>query len=103
MSATITYLTNFQNKVFKLLPMREDYDNGADNHLDEYLDSLCLNYSGALVCYPLFSSTKELVEVQSNLSFLKNTSDIDFAKWRRTVLKSVRLIDNAIKKIPREA
>lgn len=103
MDAINTYLANLQNKVFKLLPMREDRDNGAENYLDKYLESLCLNYNGAFVCYPPFSGSRELVEVQGNLAYLKDHLNIEFPKWRKTVLRSVRLIDNAIKKVGEDA
>lgn len=87
-----TYLSSLRNKVFKLLPMREAYDKGEDNHLYEYLGNLCSNFSGAFDCYPELANSKEIVEVYSNLMFLKNDEDIVFSKWRSIILRSTRLI-----------
>ena len=96
MDTIVTYLTTLQNKVFKLLPMREAYDNGDDNHLYEYLDNLQSNFSGAFVCYPELSQNGMLVDVQNNIAFLKNGENICFKKWRATVLRSTRLIHSVI-------
>jgi hypothetical protein len=76
--------------------MREERDRGVDNHLCEYLDNLYINYSGAFDCYPKLAEITEIVEVRSNIAFLKNSLDIDFKIWRSTVLRSVRLIHSAI-------
>ena len=87
-----TYLSSLRNKVFKLLPMREAYDRGEDNHLDEYLENLCSNFSGAFDCYPELAYIREVVEVYNNVAFLKNNKDVEFAKWRSFILRSTRLI-----------
>ena len=73
-----TYLSSLRNKVFKLLPMREAYDRGEDNHLDEYLENLCSNFSGAFDCYPELADIREVVEVYNNVAFLKNNKDVEF-------------------------
>ena len=96
MDTIVTYLTNLQNKVFKLLPMREAYDRGEDNHLYEYLDNLQSSCKGAFVCYPALSENGKLVEVQNNIAFLKNCENISFKKWRATVLRSTRLIHSVL-------
>ena len=96
MDTIVTYLTSLQNKVFKLLPMREAYDGGEDNHLYEYLDNLQSNYKGAFICYPEFGEKKNLVEIQNNIAFLQSDRNVSFKKWRATVLRSTRLIGMVI-------
>lgn len=96
MSTVFTYLTGLQNKVFKLLPMREAHDRGDENHLYEYLDNLQSNYKGAFLCYPELSKNIALVEVQNNIAFLNGNRDIDFKKWRSIVLRSTRLLNSII-------
>lgn len=91
-----TYLTGLQNKVFKLLPMRESYDMGNDNHLEEYLVNLCANCDGAFACHPSLALMREIVEVRNNIEFLKNNIDLDFKKWRAIVLRSTRLVHNVL-------
>lgn len=92
-----TYLTSLRNKVFKLLPMREAYDSGEENHLDEYLENLYANYAGSFACYPGLAEVREIVEVYNNLAFLK-TGEVEFVKWRSIVLRSTRLIQSAVLK-----
>lgn len=93
-----TYLSSLRNKVFKLLPMREAHDSGENNHLDEYLENLCSNFSGAFECYPSLAQTREIVEVYNNVAFLKGHQDVAFAKWRSVVLRSTRLVQTAASK-----
>lgn len=96
MKVTETYLTSLQGKIFKLLPMREAYDQGVDNHLDEYIGNLCTNFDGACDCHPEFSSYREMAEIQSNLWSLKANLSMDFAKWRSTILRSTRLVQTVL-------
>ena len=98
METVITYLTNLQNKVFKLLPMREAFDLGEENHLYEYLDNLQSNCAGAFICFPELRENGMLVEVQNNIAFLRSESDISFKKWRAVVLRSTRLIHSVLDK-----
>lgn len=93
-----TYLSSLRNKVFKLLPMREAYDNGENNHISEYLENLCANFAGAFDSYPELASAGEVVEVYNNVMFLKGNVDVDFKKWRSLVLRSTRLIQMAAAK-----
>ena len=96
METIVTYLTTLQGKMFKLLPMRESYDKGIDNHLYEYLSNLYDNCAGAFLCFPELSEKSMLIEVQNNIAFLKNTDDIKFSKWRSIVLRSTRLIHTVL-------
>lgn len=97
-----TYLSSLQNKVFKLLPMRESYDAGENNHLDEYLVNLCANCEGAFACHPALTSIREIVEVRNNVEFLKNNIDLDFKKWRAIILRSTRLVHNVSARYTKE-
>lgn len=96
METIVTYLTSLQNKVFKLLPMREAYDSGEDNHLYDYLDNLQSNYKGVFLSFPELTKNEKLVEVQNNISFFIGSEDIEFKKWRATVLRSTRLIHSVL-------
>ena len=96
MKTIVTYLTDLQKKVFKLLPMREAYDCGENNHLYEYLDNLQSNFKGAFICYPELRKKRMLIEVQNNIAFLRNEKDVDFKQWRSTVLRSTRLIQSVL-------
>lgn len=94
----IVYLTMLQNKVFKLLPMREAYDLGEDNHVYEFLENLLNNIPGAVMYYPALKSEGVIVEVQGNLVFLRDKG-VPFNKWRSVVLRTTRLIHSLIDKL----
>ena len=96
MEAIYTFLNALQNRIFKLLPMREAYDKGEDNCLNEYIDNLYLNIVGAFVTFGELSSHKAIVEVCNNIAFLKDNIDIPLKKWRSIVLHSVNLLSNLI-------
>lgn len=97
MDTIIAYLTRLQNQVFKLLPMREAYDLGEDNHLYEYVDNLYSNYRGAFTCFPELRENEALIEAQNNIAFLKNAEEgVTFEKWRSMVLRSTRLIHSVL-------
>lgn len=91
MDMLTTYFSTLPNKIFKLLPMRENEESGTDNHLSEYLDNLCANFAGAFDCYPELSDIAELVEVRNNIVFLRGNQDVEFKRWRSIVLRSTRL------------
>lgn len=101
MEAVVTYLTSLQNKIFKILPMRESYDQGVDNHLYEYIDNLADNCAGALALYPELKETKTFLEVQANIAYIK-TENVEFKKWRSIVLRSTRLIHSLIESLSSE-
>ena len=96
MTVTETYLTSLQKRVFKLLPMREDSDNGMENHLRDYIDNLCANLDGAFECYRELSRIQEVAEVQSNLYLMRANISLDFPKWRSMVLRSTRLLQTVL-------
>jgi len=87
------FLSDFTGKVFKLLPMREEYDNNAENYLYDYLDGLISNLNGAFVCYPELSEERALVEVKNNLAYL-STEYVPYKKWRSVIFHSTSLISH---------
>ena len=97
MKPTLTFLLDIQSKVFKLLPMREAYDLGFENHIYDFVDNVWSMCNGAIASYPQLSEESALIEVQSNLAFLRDSKP-DFNKWRSTVLRSTRLIHALVEK-----
>ena len=99
------YLESLRGKIFKLLPMREARDEGAENHLFEYLDNLCSNCAGYCERHAQDDVCAEFIEAYCNIIYLKKSvsdsaEEIDFKKWRSIVLRSTRLIQTAIDKCP---
>lgn len=102
MDSLKTYLSNLQNKIFKLLPMKEAHNAGENIHLSEYLINLCSNFDGAFAFYPELSEVREIVEVRNNVEFLKNEIDLDFKRWRAIVLRSTRLVHDTLERYMKE-
>ena len=96
------YLTILQGKIFKLLPMKESYEDGIDNHFANYVENLYINSAGFMERYPELSEDKDFVEACNNIAFLKNNVGVDIKTWRSIVLRSVRLIGSTLKKIDEE-
>ena len=90
-SSISVYLTSLQNRVFKLLPMKEGFDQGTDNHIFDYVDNILSSCKGAMVIFPQLSRDNMFIEIQNNLSFLQ-TKDVPFSKWRATVLRTTRFV-----------
>ena len=91
------YIIHLRDKVFKLLPMREDYDNGEDNHVFDYLDNLISNIEGGLLRFPSLSSNANFIEACNYLVYLRSNNRVSFKKWRSIVLRSTRLINSVLK------
>lgn len=77
------YLESLRGKVFKLLPMREARDEGADNHLFDYLDNLCSNCAGYCERHKAEEISSEFAEAYCNILYLKKSvsnekEEIDF-------------------------
>lgn len=103
MDGKILYLTTLIDRVFKLLPMKEDYDSGIDNHLPEYLESLYDSMSGSFGSFPCFNENTNLIDVRNNISFLTKSINLSHNRWRSIILRSTRLINAAAAEYEREA
>lgn len=87
------YLSCLRGDVFKLLPMKESEMSGIDNHIDEYIESLIINLTGAMTTFPILASQKQYLCVLNNIQYIRCHS-IDFKTWRTIILNSTRCIDN---------
>lgn len=87
------YLLSLRGDVFKLLPMKESEMSGLNNHVDEYIESLIVNATGAMTTYPILASQKQYLYVLNNMQYLRSNT-VDFKQWRKIVLNSTRGIDN---------
>lgn len=90
----LTFLSSLRGDVFKLLPMKESEIDGAENHINEYLDSLIINIRGALGAYPELEEEGKLIYVLNNLQYIRNNGDVKFKQWRKIILDATKDIDN---------
>ena len=95
MEQTIRYLLGLRGDVYKLLPMREAEENGREPFVNEYLDALLVNVSGALRTYPELAKQKKYLWVVNNLQYLSIVY-VEFAKWRTIVLNTVSAIADLV-------
>lgn len=88
-----SFLLNVRGDIFKILPMKEAEINGANNHLEEYIESLIINLTGATKTFPDLALQKQFLYVLNNLQYLNSHID-DFKRWRKIILNSTKSIDN---------
>lgn len=94
MKNVCTFLLKFRNDVFKLLPMREELDNGNNNYLSDYVESILISAEGALTTFAELEAQKNYIYVINNLNYLKNHSSLEFSSWRKVILNCTRCIDD---------
>ncbi len=94
MNSITAYLLGFRDDVFKLLPMKETYDGGEENHIYQYLEMLIVSAKGAMVSFPQLRSQKKYLTVTNNLNYLFTETELAFAEWRKIILKSTRYIND---------
>lgn len=87
------YLFNLKSAVFKLLPMKEEQEQGADNHLQEYLETVVAEVKGATETYPWLGEQRYFLTVINNICYLERNS-VEFWLWRKLILDSMRNIDD---------
>lgn len=87
------FLYGLRGDIFKLLPMKEAAMDGENNHINEYIDAITINLSGATTTYPALATQKQYLYVLNNLNYIRD-NEVDFKKWRKIVLNSTKYIDN---------
>ena len=97
MTKISTFLSTLRNDVFKLLPMKEAFNEGRDNHISEYIYSLIVTAEGALVTFKELETSKGYIYVVNNLNYLCLHESIEFSKWRKIILNCSRSLDDLSK------
>lgn len=88
------YIRSMVGKVYKILPLKEEFDAGEDTHFKEYIDSLCADAMGALETFPELRLMPAYITVLNDLQFL-NMCDFDHSTCKREVFKMIRLLQQA--------
>lgn len=82
------YVRSLVGRVFKLLPMREQVDQGIDLFLDTYIADLSDEISGACVTFPELYDLPEFISAVNSLNYLRyHWLEMEFKAYRSTVLK----------------
>lgn len=98
-----SFLSNMINRVFKLLPMREQFDQGDDPFLNEYLQELTLEANGAYKTFPELYTKTRYVSVTNTLQYMCcNWGKMPFHAYRRSVLKMTNYLSTLVEEVEDE-
>lgn len=90
------FLLSLRGDIFKLLPMKESERDGVDNHTSDYIESLVVIMTGAIITYPVLGARKQYLYVLNNIQYLHDYS-VGFKQWRKIILNSTRNVDDLCK------
>lgn len=94
------YVRALTGRIFKLLPMREQVDQGINLFLDTYIADLADETTGAYVTFPELFETPSFVSAVNSLNYLRyHWEDMSFNSYRSTVLKMTNSVASIIKEV----
>lgn len=86
------FLSSLTGKIYKLIPMRDDAESGAEVFLDKYLDSLLIELMGAMDTYPDLSSDNQYISIVNTAQYMAH-HEISHSVWRRESFKMLNALD----------
>lgn len=91
------YIRALIGRIFKLLPMREQVDQGANLFLDTYISDLADEATGAYVTFPELFDAPSFVSAVNSLNYLRyHWEEMSFGSYRSTILKMTNSIAGII-------
>ena len=85
------YLQSLTGRIFKILPMREQQEQGDNLYLDLYLESLSLEMHGACETFPCLRACPDYIMLLNTVNGLCADTPLSFLK--REVFKMLSAID----------
>ena len=85
------YLQSLTGRIFKILPMREQQEQGDNLYLDLYLESLSLEMHGACETFPCLRACHDYIMLLNTVNGLCADTPLPFLK--REVFKMLSAID----------
>ena len=85
------YLQSLTGRIFKILPMREQQEQGDNLYLDLYLESLSLEMHGACETFPCLRACADYIMLLNTVNGLCADTPLPFLK--REVFKMLSAID----------
>lgn len=86
------YIHKVTNRVFKILAIREKELCGVNAYFDDYIDSLRIDITGALVTFPELKACDEFIVVFNIINYLHD-NDVSYKVLRREVFKALHLLN----------
>ncbi len=91
---TDVFLRKIKGGIFKLLPLWEEEQTGADVHLDVYIEDLIDELTSASEIFPEFKDSQNYMYIMLILTRMATAKDeLSFSSWRRKTFKMLSLID----------
>lgn len=87
------FLKKIKNDIFKILPLKEESNNG----LIDYIDSVSIQLNGAIHTYPFLSEDIDYLTVVNIVNYLKN-NDFSIKQCKREVFKCLDILNKITKK-----
>lgn len=85
------YLQSLTGRIFKILPMREQQEQGDNLYLDLYLESLSLEMHGACETFPCLRACPNYIMLLNTVNGLCADTPLPFLK--REVFKMLSAIE----------
>lgn len=85
------YLQSLTGRIFKILPMREQQEQGDNLYLDLYLESLSLEMHGACETFPCLRACPDYIMLLNTVNGLCANTPLPFLK--REVFKMLSAIE----------
>lgn len=89
------FLTHLIGSIFKILPLKEDYDSGIDIGLKDYLDSLYMQLVGGRMTYKELDSNQHYISIVNTIGYL-NSHDFTHKQCKREVFKCIKLLQEIV-------
>ena len=86
------FIRGLTGRVFKILPLKEEMDNGNDVHLNEYIASLARDASGALETFPQLQEMEGYITVVNTLQYI-SLNEVDHTVCKQEVFKMLRILN----------
>jgi len=96
------FLLWLRNNIWKTLPMKEEEDRGADNHLSTHISAVVERARGAMALFPELKQASQYLAAVTRIGYLLEVEDMPFAQYRAIVLSSTRLIGDLYKQYENE-
>lgn len=88
------HLDGLINKLFKIIPLKEN----NDKNLDRYIDSLCVDLLGSSFTFRELLKNQNYITIVNTIEYLR-VYEYDFVKCKREVFKCISLVEKIKKEL----
>lgn len=92
------FVAGLEPRLWKLIPLREQYDRGESVYLYEYAGSLVKDLMGGLETYPVLSQSAYYISVVNTVQFLSKYNT-PYKEWRSEIFKVLNLIKKVLAEV----